>query len=85
MPAQLRLERLLQHYDCVDRPKQSPDLNTIKNAEYAATKVLTKFPENLLPNRPLFMHWTWYPIPQGELYNLVLSMNNLRRCVLNNV
>lgn len=67
-------------------PAQSPDLNPIEHAwDMLQRRALRNFPPNLTTETELFEHLqrTWERIPQHDIDNLILSMRNRCRCVIN--
>lgn len=88
-PHTARVVRIwLQEHDVavLDWPAQSPDLNPIEHAwDMLQRRALRNFPENVMTGEQLFLHLsrTWDNIPQQDLDNLVLSMRNRCRCVIN--
>lgn len=67
-------------------PAQLPDLNPIEHAwDMLQRRALRNFPANIATEEQLFLHLsrTWDNIPQQDLDNLIQSMKNRCRTVIN--
>lgn len=70
----------------MDWPAQSPDMNPIEHAwDMLQRRAMVNFSPNLMTEEQLFLHLkrTWDLIPQLDLDNLILSMNNRCRTLIN--
>lgn len=70
----------------MDWPAQSPDMNPVEHAwDMFQRRARVNFSPNLITEEQLFLHFkrTWDLIPQPDFDNLILSMNNRCRTLIN--